>query len=127
MVYIPTPGLGGGDFEVGSDVLAPWDAGWLYPAVVVERHGADAIVAYWEGDSARVPVAKLRPIAYREGDRVFANWKNVNDYEEGVIKRRVGGGVQVALANGNIVWTTWAKCRVAMAAPIASSDPNDYR
>jgi len=115
MVYIPMPGMGPVviDFQVGADVLAPWDEGWLYPAVIVERHDDDAIVAYWEGESARVAVAKLRPLEYREGDRVFANWKNVNNYEEGVIRRRVGGGVQIALHNGNVVWTTWAKCRIA--------------
>jgi hypothetical protein len=102
------------DLQLGSDVLAPWDAGWLYPAVIVERDGDEAIVAFWEGETARVAIAKLLPVDYKEGDRVFANWKNQNNYEEGVIRRRVGGGVQIALRNGNMVWTTWAKCRVAV-------------
>jgi hypothetical protein len=116
MVYVPMPGFEEGvqpvGLQVGADVFAPWDEGWLYPAVIVERHGSEAVVAYWEGESARHPIAMLRPLVYREGDRVFANWENANRYEEGTIQRRVGGGVQIALRNGNIVWTTWAKCRV---------------
>ena len=41
--------------EVGSDVLAPWDAGWLYPAVVVMIDGAEAVVAYWKATRRASP------------------------------------------------------------------------
>jgi hypothetical protein len=64
-------------FQPGSDVLAPW-AGEpnLYPAVVVQVDGEAALVAYWEGDAASVPLAQLRPAHYAVGERVSVNWKN---------------------------------------------------
>ncbi|MCA9571232.1 MAG: hypothetical protein KC656_25510 [Myxococcales bacterium] len=101
-------------FQPGMDVLAPW-AGepCAYPAVVVQLHGDTALVAYWEGDAAMVPVTSLRPATYAPGERVQVNWKNQGQYWPAVIIGRVGGAVQVQYeSDGSTDWTTWAKCRV---------------
>jgi hypothetical protein len=100
--------------QPGSDVLAPW-AGEpnLYPAVVVRLSGDVALVAYWEGDAAQVPVAQLRVATYAPGERVSVNWKNQGQYWPAVIVERVGGAVHVQYdSDGSTEWTTWAKCRV---------------
>ncbi len=101
-------------FQPGTDVLAPW-AGEpnLYPAVVVEVRGDAALVAYWEGEAASVPVAGLRRASYAPRERVEVNWKNQGAYWPAVIKARVGGAVQVQYdSDGSMEWTTFAKCRV---------------
>lgn len=101
--------------EPGTDVWAPWDDGWLYTAVVVRKDADDpsqVLVAYWEGDSATVDAAKLRPCAIEVGMKVHVNHLNQNNYQAGTIARRIGGAIQVELKNGSTVWTTWAKCRI---------------
>ena len=102
-------------FGPGDDVMAPWGDGFLYSAVVV-RHDPDdpdqVLVVYWEGEAATVAVADLQACAFEVGMRVFANHLNKNDYQAGVITKRLGGAVQVELKNGTTVWTTWAKCRI---------------
>jgi hypothetical protein len=104
-------------FEPGDDVMAPWDDGFLYAAVVIRRDLDDPsqiLVAYWEGDAATVEAEALQPCVFEVGMRVFANHLNQNNYQEGTILKKVGGAVQVELKNGSIVWTTWAKCRIAV-------------
>lgn len=98
----------------GSDVLAPWaNDPFLYPAVVVEIANDHALVAYWEGDSAFVPVDTLRVPRFTPGDAVAVNWKNAGQYWPAVIVTRVGGAVQVRYdSDGSLGWTTFAKCRV---------------
>lgn len=103
-------------FQPGSDVLAPW-AGEpnLYPAVVVEVNGPSALVAYWEGDAAVVPMSHLRAASFQPGERVAVNWKNQGQYWPAVIVARLGGAVQVRYdSDGSMDWTTWAKCRVPL-------------
>jgi hypothetical protein len=101
--------------EPGTDVMAPWGDGFLYTAVVVRPDPEDedkVLVAYWEGDSKSVKAAALRPCAFEVGAKVHVNHLNQNNYQPGRIERRIGGAIQVALENGSLVWTTWAKCRV---------------
>ena len=47
---------------------------------------------------------------------MLANHLNQNNYQDGVITKRIGGAIQVELRNGSTVWTTWAKCRIAAPA-----------
>lgn len=102
----------------GDDVMAPWGDGFLYTAVFIRLDADDptqALVAYWEGDAATVPVDDLIPCSFEVGMRVFANHLNQNNYQDGTIIKKLGGAVQVELKNGTIVWTTWAKCRIQVA------------
>ena len=106
-------------FEPGDDVMAPWNDGFLYTAVVVRRDPDDPdqiLVAYWEGDAATVSEAACQPCVFEVGMRVLANHLNQNNYQDGVITKRIGGAIQVELRNGSTVWTTWAKCRIAAPA-----------
>lgn len=101
----------------GADVWAPWlDDGFLYPAVVVASKGAKTQVAYWDGDIAMVETRGLRPFELRVGDRVSVNWRNQGGYWDGAVTARHGGAIQVEYEDdGSIEWTTWAKCRIAIA------------
>jgi hypothetical protein len=102
-------------FEPGTDVMAPWGDGFLYPAVVVREDPDErdhVLVAFWDGDGAVAPVEDLHPLSFEVGMRVFANHLNQNNYQAGTIVKRLGGALQVELKNGSMVWTTWAKCRI---------------
>jgi len=106
-------------FEPGDDVMAPWNDGWLYTAVVIRRDPDDpsqVLVAYWEGDAATVAADELVPCSFEVGMRVHANYLNQNNYQDGTIVRKIGGAIQVELKNGSTVWTTWAKCRIKAAS-----------
>ncbi len=98
--------------EVGQTVWAYWEeTGGYYPGVAVKADstvkGGGFLVVFFDGDSAVVPVVRVRPFSAKVGSKVYAKWTD-GKYYPGRVSKTAGLGVFITFDDGDELWTTIA-------------------
>ncbi|MBI3823467.1 MAG: hypothetical protein HY289_12430 [Planctomycetes bacterium] len=104
-------------WNVGDDVLAPWEPMYLYAGTIKqllpdEARGDQALIDFDDGGEGWVFVYSLVPLEYHPGQTVECRRKNGLVYERAGILEVVDGEAHVRFDAGGDEWTTFATLRL---------------